>query len=122
MYLIVFIYCYNIHPLTLMYFFSAFTIALRTTGSIADIYCLETLNRYIRDENESPVAKYRSVINNFMLGGTASLNLVFCFTISGSIIFNNEKKFVLDIHVKFPNRKSSSNCKSLIIPKFLVLK
>lgn len=122
MYLVVFNYCYNIHPLTLMYIFSAFTIVLRTTGSIADIYCLETLNRCLRDENESPVAKYRSVINNFMLGDTASLNLVFCFTISGSIIFNNEKKFVLDIRVKFPNRKSSSNYKSLIIPKFLVLK
>ncbi|KAL4131415.1 hypothetical protein QTP88_008730 [Uroleucon formosanum] len=52
--------------------------------------------------------------------GTASLNLVFCFTISVSIIFNKEKKFVLDIRVKFPNRKSPSNCKSLIIPKFRV--
>jgi len=37
--------------------------------------------------------------------------------ISGSIVFDNEKKFVLDIRVK-----SSSDCKSLMIPKFGVLK
>jgi len=104
-YLIVFIYCHNIYPLTLMYFFSAFTIALRTTGNIADIYCLETLNKYIRDENESPVAKYRSVINNFILGGTASLNLVFCFTISGSIIFNKEKKICFGHSREVPKQK-----------------
>jgi hypothetical protein len=51
---------------------------------------LETLNRYIKEENESPVAKYLSVINNLILAGTDSLKRVFCFSISGSIICSIE--------------------------------
>jgi len=89
---------------------------------MVDMNGLETLNRYIKEENESPVAKYLSVINNIILAGTASLKRVFCFTISGSTICNIEQKFDLDIRVKFLNKISSSNYKSSIIPKFRVFK
>ena len=50
------------------------TITRNTCGNMMEINCFETLNKYISDTNESPVAKYRSAIANFALAGIASLN------------------------------------------------
>ncbi|KAG8255684.1 hypothetical protein J6590_086938 [Homalodisca vitripennis] len=44
-----------------------------TPGIIDEINGLDTLNRYIKDANESPVAKYLRHIASLISGGTASL-------------------------------------------------
>lgn len=52
----------------------------------------------IRDASKSPVAKNRRVNKDFILGGSAFVNLLFCFTISGSI-------FVIRVNPKYLAKK-----------------
>lgn len=67
--------------------------AFNTSGSIADINCLDTLNKYERDIKLSPVAKNLSVIANFISLGIASSNWVGCFVIIGVSNFKSISKF-----------------------------
>ncbi|KAG8309388.1 hypothetical protein J6590_087271 [Homalodisca vitripennis] len=48
-------------------------IAFKTPGIIDEINGLDTLNRYTKDANKSPVAKYLTHIASLISGGTASL-------------------------------------------------
>lgn len=61
------------YSLTLMLFCSAFTIAFKTMGNIANMNSFATLGKYVRKENESPVAKYLIVIKNLILTDFTSL-------------------------------------------------
>ncbi|CAH1981422.1 unnamed protein product [Acanthoscelides obtectus] len=89
--------------------------AFNTSGSIADMNCLDTLNKNERDIKLSPVAKNLSVIANFISLGIASRNWVDCFVIFGLSNFKSQSNFFSDMRVKFLKRISLSSRSSLII-------
>jgi hypothetical protein len=60
--------------------------AFRTRGSVDGMICFDTLNKYISDINETPVARYLGANADFISAGTDSLKRVFCFLIFDSTI------------------------------------
>lgn len=91
-----------------MYSLKERMMASHTSGTNADIDCLEILKVYIRLVYESPLARNRRVAANLLAGEIESLKFEFLLEIWPPTLFKIISNSVGDIRIKFLNPIPSS--------------